>query len=262
MRSITLAVTALAFVLVLGSPSAEARDIEYRDSEVTVRVAPGEPTQMQFPGEIAGGFRKRQSSLSLDPEGSDLIVFANEQLSDDGEAIIVRLEDDRSFSLRIKRATPEAPRDDLVRLIDEDRSFLGYEEEEEAPYRRKQFDKAPANMVSGFMREMVLVEEFGKKKIPGYRRSDRYEGEAILDDGTLIAKVDSIYIGPNYWGYVIEAENQLDEAQYLNPATFRLDGTRAISLTNWELAPKPLNVEQQVAGKHKTKIYVITKPRK
>jgi hypothetical protein len=101
---------------------------------------------------------------------------------------------------------------------------------------------------------MMLSTEFGKKSIAGYRASDRYKGQVVLDDGTIRAVVENIFIGSNLWGYVVTAQNQLDTTQKINPATFRLDGTRAISANNWELAPKPVTVEQQVAGKDKAKI--------
>jgi len=76
-----------------------------------------------------------------------------------------------------------------------------------------------------------------------------------------LATIDSIYIGPNLWGYVIDAKNLLNTTQRVNPASFRIDGARAISASNWELSPKPFNVEQQIAGKDQTKIYIVTRAR-
>ncbi|MCB0320345.1 MAG: hypothetical protein KDD60_05410, partial [Bdellovibrionales bacterium] len=143
-----------------------------------------------------------------------------------------------------------------------DSAILSNDEEEVAPYERREFEEKDPQSVPGFMRELILAAEFGKQKIPGYRISDQYRGETVLNDGTLRATVDKIFIGPNLWGYVIDAANELDVSQKINPASFRLDGTRAVSLTNWELSAKPMNIEQQIAGKHKTKVYVITKPRK
>ena len=251
--------TAAALSLLSGIP-AYARDLEYNNQEVTVRVNPGEPTQIQFPGQVSGGFKRKNAAISLDKKNEDLIVFAQEAIPDQGEAIIVRLEDGRSFSLRVQRATAESPRDDFIKISDSRDSGLPTDEEEPA-YREKTFQYAPPTAISGLVREMMLTTEFGKKSISGYRASDRYKGQTVLDDGTIRAVVDNIYIGSNLWGYVITAENLLDTTQKLNPATFRLDGTRAISANNWELAPKPVNVEQQVAGKDKTKIYIVTRSR-
>ncbi|MCB0328494.1 MAG: hypothetical protein KDD70_02490 [Bdellovibrionales bacterium] len=245
--------------------SAHARELEYRgEGEIHIRVQPGEPTQVRFPGKIAGGFRKRQSALSLDRKESDLILFSNEGISEEGEALIVRLEDGRSYPVRVQRASEEFPRDPQLRIFDKRSSSIFDEEEEEelAPGESPKFDKKKPNTVSGFMRELVLATEFGKDKIPGYRTTDRYRGETVLNDGTMKATVDRIFVGPSLWGYVIDASNELDVSQRVNPATFRLDGTRAISMTNWELSGKPLNIEQQIAGKHKTKVYVITKAKK
>jgi len=239
-----------------------ARDLEYQDTEVDIRVAPSEPTQLQFPGKIAGGFKKKLSTLSLDRKDSDLVIFANEGISDKGEAIIIRLEDGRSYSIRVKRATDDTPRDDFVRINDERGSLVVSSEEEEPAYKDRQFQYAPPSQISGLMREMMLAAEFGKTQIAGYRISERYKGDVVLSDGAVLATIDKIFIGPNLWGYVIDASNQLDQSQKVNPASFRLDGTRAISASTWELAPKPLTIEQQISKGDKAKIYVITRAKK
>lgn len=255
-------VFSVALSVLLFNEIASARDIDYRDGEISVRVKPGEPTQIEFPGDISGGFRKKLSALSIDKKGDDLIIFANELVTPEGEAIIVRLKDGRNYSLRVRRSTEDAPRDDIVRIYDTRASILSNNEEEDARYKDRGIRKASPNQVSGFMRELILNMEFGKNGIPGYRVSERFKGETVLDDGTLRTTIDRIYIGPNYWGYVLDTTNLLDETQQLNPATFRLDGTRAISMNNKELAPRPLNIEQQISKKHKAKVYVITKARR
>lgn len=256
-----LAVRLTAAVAVLIPAASFARDVEYQNSEVEVRVAPGEPTQIQFPGDVSGGVRKKLSALSLEHKADQLVVFASEAITDQGEGIIVRLKDGRSYSVRIRKAA-EGQRDDVVRIEDGRGSAVVADETEEPAYREKKFDYAPPSQVAGLMREMVLNAEFGKQSITGYRVSDRHRGQTILSDGTMEAKIDRIYIGPNLWGYVIDAANLLDTTQRLNPATFRLDGTRAISAAQWELAPRPLNIEQQVAGKHSAKVYIVTRARK
>lgn len=257
------ALTWLIVLAVLSTVPAFARDVEYDPSggEISISVNPGEPTQVQFPGKIAGGYKKGNSALSLDRKDSDLIIFANQGINANGEAFIVRLDDGRSYSLRAKRATPENPRDDLVSIQDSRGSIILSEEEEPPPYKEKKFDYAPPTQVSGLVREMVLATEFGKKAISGYQRSEKYRGQVVLNDGTVVATIDTIFIGPNLWGYVLDASNQLEQTQQLNPASFRLDGTRAVSMSNWELAPKPLDVEQQITKKHTSKVYIVTKPR-
>ena len=237
-----------------------AREIEYAGAEVAVNVSPGEPTQINFPGEIKGGYKPKLSNIDLDRKDSDLIVFAGEGLSDKGEAIIVRLTDGRSYSLRLRLADDAHPRDDVVKV--DDKRVGGDEEEETSPYKEKRFQYAPSNTVTGLMREMMLVSELGKKNIPGYRLSERYKGETVLSDGTMRATIDRIFIGPNLWGYVLDTHNMLDQTQQINPASFRLDGTRAISAERWELAPRPLNIEQQVSGKDKAKVYIVTRAKK
>lgn len=257
-------VIAAAFcALIINVPPALARDVEYEGGEVDVRVSPGEPTQLQFPGNIAGGFKKKLSTLALDRKGSDLVIFANEGISDSGEAIIVRLDDGRSYSIRVRRAGPDTPRDDIIKLNDERPGGApASTEEEELPSKDRQFQYAPPTQVSGFMRELILAAEFGKASIPGYRVSEKYTGEVVLNDGTLVSTVEKIFIGPNLWGYVLQTRNLLDQSQKLNPATFRLDGTRAISAESWELAAKPLNVEEQISGKDSTRVYVITRAKR
>ena len=250
-----LAVATLSYPL----PSL-ARDIEYKNSEVVVFVKPGEPTQVQFPGDLSGGFKKKGSSLSIDQKDTDLIVYATERIPADGEAIIVRLKDGRSYSLRVRKSGEGNERDDVIRIEDRGSSILGNEEAQVAA-DPKSLSKAPPTHVAGLMREMMLVAEFGKGTIPGYRETSRYQGQTVLNDGTVEARIDKIFIGPNLWGYVVDTKNLLDQSQRLNPASFRLDGTRAIAAQNWELSPRPLNIEEQVSGKHDTKVYIVTRPR-
>lgn len=237
---------------------ARAEEVKTSSGEVEVRVNPGEPTQVQFPGNISGGVLRKQSPITLQRNGRELILFASEGINEAGEAIIVRLDDGRSYALRAKRSTAERPRDSLLK-VEDDRGALVAATDEEEVYKDKNFQKAPSNQVSGLIREMVLVSEFGKKAVPGFQMSDTYKGETVLNDGTVEAKIDHIFIGSNLWGYVIDAQNMLDVGQKLNPASFRLDGTRAVSAQRWELSPRPLNIEQQVSGADHTKIYIVTR---
>lgn len=245
-------------------PSALARDLEYspNQGEIDIFVSPGEPTQVRFPEEVAGGYKKKNGNISLDRQQKDIVIFANQALPPTGESFIVRLTDGRSYSLRVKRMDDKHNRDEFINVFDRRGSILAGTDEDTPPYEEKKFGYAPATQVSGLMRELVLTTEFGKKELPGYTRSEKYRGQVVLNDGTMLATIDSIYIGPSLWGYVLDTANVLDQTQKLNPATFRLDGTRAVSASNWELAPRPFNVEQQAAGKDKTKVYIITKARK
>jgi len=238
-----------------------ARDIEYSDEEIAIRITPGEPTQIRFPGIVAGGYKKSYSALSLEKKEGDLIVFANDKIDDVGEAIVVRLQDGRSYSVRLQKSSPENPRDDVIKIRDKRGSIIDDNEEAAPAYKEKKFDYAPPTQVSGLMRELVLAAEFGKQQISGYQVTDQYKGETVLNDGAIQATVDRIYVGPNLWGYVLDVKNVLDVSQKINPATFRLDGTRAISANYWELAPRPINIEQQIAGKHNAKVFIVTKAR-
>jgi hypothetical protein len=229
--------------------AAFARDLAYTNDEVSVYVTPGEPTQMQFPGPVGGGVKRKASALSLQPNDDTLVMFASESINPAGEAIIVRRSDESN------------PRDSVVKLRDERTSVLS-DPSEEPSYVERKFDPGSPQLVSGLMREMVLVSEFGKKSIPGYRVTDRYRGEPVLNDGTLVATIDRIFMGPNLWGYVLDASNMLDTSQKLNPASFRLDGTRAVSAKNWELAPRPVSAEQRISGASGSKVYIVTRARK
>ncbi len=245
----------------LSSAPAWARDVKYNDSEVSIAVNPGEPTQVEFPNTVAGGYKKKLSAVTIDKRGASLVIFGSEGLPDEGEAIIVRLTDGRSYSLRVQRAADASARDTIVKIQDGREGAIG-SDEEESPSTDKAMKFAPPSTVNGLIREMVLSAEFGKEQIQGYRVSDQMQGEVVLDDGTLVATVEKVFIGPNLWGYVIDAENKLDTAQKINPASFRIDGTRAISLSNWELAPRPLTNEQAIAQKHKSKVYVVARARR
>ncbi|NDC38646.1 MAG: hypothetical protein EBZ48_11420 [Proteobacteria bacterium] len=260
MKKLGWALTALS--LFAGLPHAAfARDITYTGEEISINVTPGEPSQVQFPGPVGGGVKRKASSLSLQPNDDTVVIFASEAINEAGEAIVVRLKDGSSYSVRVRRASESSPRDATARIRD-DRSRILSDPTEEPSYVERKFDSASPQLVSGLMREMVLVAEFGKKSIPGYRVSERYRGEPVLNDGTIVATVDKIFMGPNLWGYVLDASNLLDTSQKLNPASFRLDGTRAVSAKNWELAPRPLNAEQRISKDSDSKVYIVTKARR
>jgi hypothetical protein len=251
-------------IFLLSSTLAFARNLEYNGQEAAVYVSPSEPTNIKFPDKIAGGYITNDSAIQLQREANDLIIFTSAPIKSQGEAIIVRLKDKRSFSLRLLPADDINPRDPMV--IVDDMTGSGLEElreenDDSKPYEPQDGKYAPPTVLSGFMREMVLFTEYGKPEIQGYEVSSKHRGETIFHDGTMHAKVNSIFIGQKYWGYVIDAENLLDTNQVLNPGTFRLDGTRAVSANRWELAAKPLTNEQDLAGRHKTKIYIITRPK-
>ena len=96
---------AALFATLLEPTTSEARDLEYENEEISIYVSPGEPTQIQFPENITGGFKRKLSALNLERRDRDLIVFATEGISEVGEAIIVRLGDGRSYSVRQFRKT-------------------------------------------------------------------------------------------------------------------------------------------------------------
>ena len=71
-----------------------------------------------------------------------------------------------------------------------------------------------------------------------------------------------MYLGSNYWGYILKVENLLETTQRLNPATFRLDGTKAVVFQRIELAPRPQTAEQQVSNAHVGKVYIVTRSKR
>lgn len=258
-----VAMATIVILCWLGLPvTSQARDVEYQNAELMINVTPGEPTEIQFPGKIEQGYKKKTSQLSIERRNDVLIIVGADTLPSTGEVILVRLNDGRSYSIRIVKAAADTDRDAIVTIKDERGALVASSDEEEPPYREKNFKYAAPTQVSGLLREMVLVAELGKQNITGYRASDAHRGEKVLDDGTMVATIDRIFIGPTLWGYVLDAQNLLDTNQLVNPATFRLDGTRAVSATNWELAARPLNIEQQISNKDKTKIYIITRAKK
>lgn len=241
-----------------------ARDVEYSagNGEIPVWVNEGEPTEIIFEGgRIKDGYKNSKAGLALERKGSSLIIFGKANLNKEaGEALLVRLENGQSYPIRIRLADSDNPRDAQV-VVGDGKGALGDEEEAPLPYEERDYNYAPASKVSGLMREMALVAEFGKSSIPGYQVSKKYTGQTVISDGALIAKIDRIFVGANLWGYVLDASNLLDQAQRLNPATFRIDGTRAVSASRWELSARPMTVEHQVAGDHNTKVYIVTRAR-
>jgi hypothetical protein len=262
-HNITTRVTLAFSVALLSVTAAFARDVEYTTGrgEVEVFVNVGEPTEIIFEGgKIKDGFKNSNAGIALDKKDSSLVVFGKENMNENGEAILVRLDDGRSYPIRIRRANSDNPRDAQV-MVSDGKSVVGADEEATAPYKERSYDYAPASKVSGLMREMVLVAEFGKNGIPGYTVSERHKGQTVVSDGAILAKIDKIFVGPNLWGYVLDTTNLLDQSQKLNAATFRIDGTRAISASNWELSARPLNVEEQISAKHNAKVYIVTRAR-
>lgn len=258
-RKVLAASTTAGAVLGLMPAESWARDIKYQGSEVTVYVTPGEPTQITFPSKIEGGFKRKQSSLALERNGNFLVMFAQPEIPYEGEALLVLLDDKRSYAIRVIPSDDDHPRDEHVKIADE-RDEEEFDNEGAEPPYTQPTGFAPPTVVSGLMREMMLVAEFGKQRgIPGYRRSNRYTGETVLHDGAVIAKIDEIFMGPDLWGYVLDVENLLETSQKLNPASFRLDGTRAVGAQRWELAPRPETAEQKISGQHKAKIYIVTR---
>jgi hypothetical protein len=267
-RSSSMKNSILSFCLLLGVTSALneafARDVEYSSGtgEISVFVNVGEPTEVIFEGgKIKDGFKNSNAGIALERKESSLIIFGKENMNENGEALLVRLDNGTSYPLRIRKASTNDPRDAQV-IVGDGKGALGSSEEEQIPpHQERRYDYAPPSKVSGLMREMALVAEFGKATIPGYQMSEKFKGQTVVSDGAILAKIDKIFVGPNLWGYVLDATNLLDHSQKLNPATFRIDGTRAISAAQWELAARPMNVEQQVSGKHMSKVYIVTRPR-
>ncbi len=262
-HNVMVRVTLVALFALSSVSGAFARDVEYTtgQGEVEVFVNVGEPTEIIFEGgKIKDGFKNSNAGIALDKKDSSLVVFGKESMNENGEAILVRLDDGRSYPLRIRRANSDNPRDAQITVSD-GKNVVGGDEEEISPSKERSYEYAPPSKVSGLMREMVLVAEFGKSGVPGYTISDRHKGQTVVSDGAIVAKIDRIFVGPNLWGYVLDTTNLLDQSQKLNAATFRIDGTRAISASNWELSARPLNVEEQISAKHNAKIYIVTRAR-
>lgn len=258
--SLSLLATCFAVVTAGG---AHARDVEYSSGsgEIPVWVNVGEPTEVIFEGgRIKNGFKNRNAGIDLDRKDSSLVIFGKENMNENGEALLVRLDNGTSYPLRVRKANSDNPRDAQV-VVGDGKGAMGSEEEAAPPFQDRAYEYAPPSKVSGLMREMALVAEFGKSSIPGYQISDKFKGQTVVSDGAIIAKIDRIFVGPNLWGYVLDASNLLDQSQKLNPASFRIDGTRAISASNWELAARPMTIEHQVAKRDQAKVYIVTRAR-
>ena len=259
--SLGYVMVALAAVAVCGV-DAHAREVQYGGKEIPVYVTPGEPTQITFPTDIKGGFKRKHSALALERQNNFLVVFAQPEIPYEGEALLVHLKDDRSYALRILPSDDDNPRDEFIKLNDTRDEYIDTEGGGASTRVLQRGFPNPAT-VPGLMREMILIAEFGKRNpIEGYRRSNRYTGETVLHDGTVEVKIDEIFMGANYWGYVLSVENLLETGQRINPATFRLDGTRAVAAQRWELSPRPVTAEQKIAKGHHGKVYVITRAHK
>ena len=248
------------FVTATSVAPALAREVKYSGGEVSVYVTPGEPTQITFPSKIEGGFKRKHSSLALQRQDNFLVVFAQPEIPYEGEALLVDLKDKRSYAIRVLPSDDDNSRDEFIDVKDDRQDVLGDKvAAKEDPYLQPR-GFTPPSFVSGLMREMILTAEFGKRgSIPGYRRSNRYTGETVLHDGAIEAKIKEIFMGSDLWGYVLEVKNLQNTAYKINPATFRLDGTRAVVAENWELSPKPKTAEQKIAKGDSAKVYIVTR---
>ncbi|MEM4379915.1 MAG: type-F conjugative transfer system secretin TraK [Thermoplasmatales archaeon] len=251
----------LKLFTILALTTALARDIEYSSGEVEIYVRPGEATEVRFPDEVLGGYKKQGSVISVDKVGANLVIFAQDKLQPAGEVLLVRTRDNRSYSLRIKTADDTSLRDDIVVIKDNRPREISEDDDELPKYRDRQFIYPSQYQVAGLMRELVLVTEFGKNSIPGYRVAATGAGSEVVNNGQITARLVRMYLGPQLWGYVLEAENKTGEVVKLDPAVFKIHGTRAISMDKWELAPRPLTPEQRMAGAHKAYVYVVAKAR-
>lgn len=258
MKRVLSVLTISVFTLLLMS-DVQARDVEYSGSEIPVYVTPGEPTQITFPSKIAGGFKRKHTSLALERQGNFLVVFAQPEIPYEGEALLVHIDDRRSYALRILPSDDENRRDEFINIRDTRDDYFNDGDgvkDERFPVQ----GYAPPSIVPGLMREMILIAEFGKRGgIPGYSRSNTYSGETILHDGTIQAKIKEVFLGSSLWGYIIEVENLLDTTYKINPAAFRLDGTRAVLAERWELAARPQTAEQALSNGHKANLYIVTR---
>ena len=105
-----------------------ARDILYEGSEVQVFVTPGEPTQIDFDAEVQSGFKGSGAGFKVEPNGKSIIIFPQEELSASGGVIIVKLKNDKTYTMRVKSADTYNPRDDIVTLKDDTPAFLPAED--------------------------------------------------------------------------------------------------------------------------------------
>jgi len=253
MKKLLILISTVVAMIILADV-VHAKEIRYDGSEQEIYVTPGEPTQITFPGRVEGGFKNKDSRVAIERQDNYLIVFAKPGINVEGEGIIVQIDDKRTYSLRILPADDNNKRDGNI-IISDSRPPMIAEEEITA--------KGKPGAIAELMKNIILVAEFGKRKtIPGYKRTNQNSGETILYDGALRATLDEVFIGPNLWAYVVSVENQLDVTQKINPASFRLDGTRAVAAQRWELAPRPQTVEQERSQAHKGKIYIITRSKR
>src|SRR4051794_17792579 len=83
-RKVVAALAVLCAGLVSAPHASFARDLDYSNEEISIFVTPGEPTQVQFPGAVTGGVKRKVSSLSLEHKDSDLVIFASEAINENG----------------------------------------------------------------------------------------------------------------------------------------------------------------------------------
>lgn len=95
------------------------RKIIYAGGEESIYVNPSFETIIEFPDEVVGGYRRKDSRLEIEKKGSYLILKpADNTIDPRGEVIIVRLKNKWSYSFRIFFESDISRVDGLVQMED------------------------------------------------------------------------------------------------------------------------------------------------
>ena len=84
--------------------------------QAVIRIEPGAPLAIEFPGKIEGGYKTKSASVALERNGDRLVAFAQPGLPEEGVSLLIILEDRSLFSVKLVLANKEHPADVIVKI--------------------------------------------------------------------------------------------------------------------------------------------------
>lgn len=235
-----LALLAAAADAAAGQPAPRTRVVPWTGQPVVIGVAAGRTTAISLPAPVATVVTNAtKDALSLETVGNRLYVTPlDERWS--GEVFAV-LSDGSEVPLVLAPAAAEP--DFVVRLV-----------------RARPPDGAAGGAAPGWsplrlMRAMMLGE-----RAQGVSVSADAGRTVVYDDSVLTLRVLERWRTPTFEGVVLEAENRTELWIRLALESLDFPGLLAVSADDDSLAPRPATPEARLAGRHRTRVYLVRLP--
>lgn len=227
--------------LILASPAlARTRIVEVRGQEIPIRLAPGQTTEIIFSEPIRQVVTSvGKDALSLETVGARLYLAP--LASGLHGTIFVLLESDRSVPLALLPAEPSAPPDLSVRVLSPQRDA-----------------RAQAETLQGLTPLRLLRAMLGGQEFPGVKVA-RAEREVYNDQAVRLTLYE-VWRAPQLEGNLLIAENLHATWIRLPLERIHFPGLLAVHAESEVLAPQPNGAEAQLAGRHRTRVFLVRVP--